>query len=183
MRRGESKCPLGQIVHRAARYQRAAIHGFDASGEEAVEVERAILVPFRHKDVSQPMAANHVVRPSVERLGDGCAVIAVDLRRVKRQRDKVLEVVRQREPAQLCAGSPHAALHVAAFALFARFAGRGLRPRFLHEGGFPSRFAEDGIGSYDQIGATIRVCVDDRIVVYFVAILHDQSRGSDVIMS
>ncbi len=53
------------------------------------------------KDIAQPMAADHIVSPLPQRPRDGCAIIAVNPRRVQCQRHEVVEVVRQRQAAEL----------------------------------------------------------------------------------
>ena len=183
---GESKGPLWEIVHRAPVPLFPGIHGFQAGpGHEAVEMERAVLVPLRHKDIAQPMAADHIVSPPPQRPRDGCAIIAVNPRRVKCQGHEVVEVVGKRQAAELRPRPAHTALHVDPLRFLARFAGcrSGLRLRLRPACRLPSRFPEDGRGAAQNVLTAVRIAVDQSIMGNIAAILHGQPHSSDGIMS
>ena len=73
--------------------KRAGVNDAEGVVEEAVEVDGSVLVPFRHKDVRQPIPAHMVVKPTIERLGDLPHVVPVYLRLVERQRHEVRKSV------------------------------------------------------------------------------------------
>ena len=97
---------------RARQLHRAAVQKRHRLREESVKVNRTILMPFRHKDVRQTVAADTVVRPTVQNLRQCLHVVPVDFRRVKRQRHEIPERRRQTDIAHLRRCTPHAALTI-----------------------------------------------------------------------
>lgn len=117
------KRPLRQIVHDVSaalkpRYalifapwtarlaaiggnDRAAINDAQRGVKEAVEVNRAILMQLRHKDILQPVPPDLIVQPLVKLARDRRHVMAIDAPPIKRQRHKIAEVVAQRQIADL----------------------------------------------------------------------------------
>ena len=130
----EAQRPAGDVVHdlrasgfpcrallRTARALRALrarqLHGAAVQKrqrlvDEAVKMDGPVLVPFRHKDVGQTVAADTVVRPTVDDLRQCLHVVPVDLRRIQRQRHEIPERRRQADVTHLRRGAAHAALHV-----------------------------------------------------------------------
>ena len=69
-----------------------------------------VLVPFRHKDIRQTVAADTVVRPTVQDFRQGIHIVPVDFCGVERQRHEIPERRRQTDIAHLRRCAPHAAL-------------------------------------------------------------------------
>ena len=69
----------------------------------------AVLVPFRHKDIRQTVAADTVVRPTVQDFRQGVHIVPVDFCGVERQRHEIPERRRQTDVAHLRRCTPHTA--------------------------------------------------------------------------
>ena len=130
----EAQRPAGDVVHdlrasglpcrallRTARALRALrarqLHGATVRKrqrlvDEAVKMDGPVFVPFRHKDVGQTVAADTVVRPTVDDLRQCFHIVPVDFRGVERQRHEIPERRRQADIAHLRCSAAHAALHV-----------------------------------------------------------------------
>lgn len=92
---------------------------------ETMEVNGSILVPFRHKDVTQPTTANHVVRPGIELLRDGFHIVPVHPGRIQGKCHEILEFVGQRQAAQLRPCSAHGAQSILTVSLLSSLTGTG----------------------------------------------------------
>lgn len=112
----KAQIPARQVENHVSRAVPVpAGHRFQRVGKKAVEVNCAVLVPFRHQDVAQPAAAHLVAEPGVEPLRDLSHVVPVDFLPVQGQRHEPSELVAERQVADLGprpAHGPRAALRL-----------------------------------------------------------------------
>ena len=126
-----------------------------------MEMYRAILMMFRHKDILQTASADAVIQPYPHSRKHRSDVIPFNLLRVKRQRDKIRKLIAERNISHARSGTPPGAFEVG-----------GIRRRLLPSAAlrlrlraFPSR-PKNGTGCNKNFKAAIRVDFDSRIAFY-----------------
>ena len=113
---------LARLASRAG--DRAGIHQRQSVIEEAVQVNGSVLMPFRHKEITQPLAPHAIVRPPVQNPSQRLHVVPVDLRRVQRQRHEPTEIITKRKVSEACSRPPHASFLIGGGRSFPRLFSR-----------------------------------------------------------
>lgn len=164
----------------------SAVHSGQGVREQAVEMDRAILVVLRYENVPETTAAHLIIQPVIEPARDFLDVVAVDALAVERERDEPSKIVGEREIAHSDAGAPLRAgqrrgaslgffvLHPCKLilALFNSFNRLFRQRRQLRKAGltlFPASFPENcPVGDLNDLGA-VRIRFDVSIVLDMLA--------------
>jgi len=156
-----------------------------------MQMNRAVLMPFRHKDIPQPLPPHAIIRPAIENVRQRSHVVPVNLRRVERQRDEPPEIVAKRQIPDTASSPPHASFLIGGGRSFRRLSsgliGGARASCRLSSMLFPSALPEAWDIRGQEFKAPIRVALHSRRMRNFMYVFWDNSRrdliAHDVIMS